>query len=138
MKKFWGDKLGKGIYPQSGDCANFAEALQNVLNQGTVVCAYASKMDYEREEPTHCALKLVNGTLWDGRGLITEEELLQRTKLMERHGQPNEDSEYRPFLKEAEYNKYGELVGYTGINDIGQTKRIEKILRRKYDLRNFI
>jgi len=126
LQKFWDEeKLGNGIDAQSGDCANFAEALQNTIGKGTVVCAYADENDKENEEPTHCALKVGNN-MYDAKGEITKKELIERTKLMKRDG--------KPIIEEATVDSSsGEVIGYRGLLNPKRVAKIQKVLQQEFD-----
>ena len=126
LEKFWNeDEFGRGIDVQTGDCANFAEALQNTIGKGTVVCVYTNKNDEQNEEPTHVALK-VDKQLWDGSGKILEKQLLERAKLH------NESS--KPYIKEATVDQSsGEVLGYRSLIDERRVKKIQKVLQKNFE-----
>ncbi|VVB55133.1 Uncharacterised protein [uncultured archaeon] len=114
-KRIGSIKFNQDIDVQSGDCANFAEALRNLVG-GTIVCVFANEGYEENEEPTHCALK-IGSELYDGSGKITEQQLLARAKL--------QDIDAKGYLREMQYV---DGFGYRGIRDQKKIRRIQKVL----------
>lgn len=59
-----------------GDCVNIAVALQRVFGR-QLVASYASEVEFHEGEPAHTAVR-VDGTLYDGGGVTSEEALRDR------------------------------------------------------------
>jgi hypothetical protein len=59
-----------------GDCVNIAVALTRVFG-GEIVASYAHEVDFLDGNPAHAAAR-IHGTLYDGSGTTSEDELRER------------------------------------------------------------